>query len=139
MPTRNGMMRLSTALAAGAALSAAPGAAELALGENAVSYTGHTHFVAVGFSALVASAAAVGAVALAWPSLLPAVPAPGSRGALILLVVGLAAFALVTFRALRTFLLTRRLLDLAVVVGLFWLATAVVPALLMDYTQLGWW
>jgi hypothetical protein len=60
MPTSNGMMRLSTALAAGAALAAAPGVAEFALGENAVSYTGHTHFVAVGFSALVASTAAVG-------------------------------------------------------------------------------
>jgi len=30
-------------------------------------------------------------------------------------------------------------LDLAVAVGLVWLATALVPALTMDYTQLGWW
>jgi HD-GYP domain-containing protein (c-di-GMP phosphodiesterase class II) len=45
----------------------------------------------------------------------------------------------VTLRAVRTFLLTRRPLDLAVVVGLVWLATALVPALTMTYDQLGWW
>src|SRR3954451_10238165 len=81
----------------------------------------------------------LGASALAWPSLLPAIPTPGGRDAVILLVVGLAAFGVVTLRAFRTFLLTRRLVDLAVVIGLVWLATAVVPALTMDYSQLGWW
>jgi HD-GYP domain-containing protein (c-di-GMP phosphodiesterase class II) len=45
----------------------------------------------------------------------------------------------VTLRAVRTFLLTRRVLDLVVAVGLVWLATALVPALTMDYTRLGWW
>jgi HD-GYP domain-containing protein (c-di-GMP phosphodiesterase class II) len=82
---------------------------------------------------------ALGVSALAWPSLLPPVPAPGGRDAIALLVVGMVAFAVVTLRATRTFLLTRRVLDLAVVVGLVWLATALVPALTMDYTQLGWW
>jgi HD-GYP domain-containing protein (c-di-GMP phosphodiesterase class II) len=42
-------------------------------------------------------------------------------------------------RALRTFLLTRRVADLAVAVGLVWLLTAVVPALTMTYSELGWW
>jgi HD-GYP domain-containing protein (c-di-GMP phosphodiesterase class II) len=51
----------------------------------------------------------------------------------------MAAFAVVTVRAARTFLLTRRFLDLVVVVGLLWLATALVPALTQDYTRLGWW
>jgi HD-GYP domain-containing protein (c-di-GMP phosphodiesterase class II) len=88
---------------------------------------------------LLAAVVALGVSALVWPSLLPAVPAPGSRNAIALLVIGLAAFALVTVRAVRTFLLTRRVLDLVVVVGLVWLATALVPALTMDYTQLGWW
>jgi HD-GYP domain-containing protein (c-di-GMP phosphodiesterase class II) len=55
------------------------------------------------------------------------------------LLVGLAAFALLILRTTRTFLLTLRGLDLAVLVGLVWLATAIVPALTMDYTQLGWW
>jgi HD-GYP domain-containing protein (c-di-GMP phosphodiesterase class II) len=81
----------------------------------------------------------LGVAALVWPSLLPAVPAPNSAPAIALLVVGLAAYALLTWRALRTFLLTQRALDLVVVVGLVWLGTALVPALTMDYTKLGWW
>jgi HD-GYP domain-containing protein (c-di-GMP phosphodiesterase class II) len=81
----------------------------------------------------------LGLSALAWPGLLPMVPAPKSWPAYVLLAVGVAAYALLTARALRTFLLTRRPLDLAVGVGLVWLGTAVVPALTMDYTQLGWW
>jgi HD-GYP domain-containing protein (c-di-GMP phosphodiesterase class II) len=67
------------------------------------------------------------------------VPAPNSNAAMALLAVGLAAYSLLALRALRTFLLTQRVLDLVVVVGLVWLATALVPALTMDYSQLGWW
>ena len=81
----------------------------------------------------------LGVAALVWPSLLPAVPAPNSAPAIALLVVGLVAYAILTWRALRTFLLTQRALDLIVVVGLVWLATALVPALTMDFTKLGWW
>jgi HD-GYP domain-containing protein (c-di-GMP phosphodiesterase class II) len=89
--------------------------------------------------ALLASIIALGVSALVWPSLLPPVPAPGGRDALALLVVGMVAFGVVTLRAVRTFLLTRRVLDLAVAVGLVWLATALVPALTQDYRYLGWW
>jgi HD-GYP domain-containing protein (c-di-GMP phosphodiesterase class II) len=81
----------------------------------------------------------LGASALAWPGLLPMVPAPESAAAYVLLVIGLAAFGLLIARALRTYFLTRRPADLVVVVGLCWLATAVVPALTMDFSQLGWW
>lgn len=88
---------------------------------------------------LIAGVFGLGALALAWPSLLPAVPAAKSPEAIALLVVGLGAFLLVTTRALRTYGLTRRPLDLAVIVGLVWLATAIVPALTMTYDQLGWW
>ncbi|HZP73660.1 MAG TPA: HD-GYP domain-containing protein [Gaiellaceae bacterium] len=88
---------------------------------------------------LVACVFGLGALALAWPSLLPAVPASKSPEAIGLLAVGLAAFALVTTRAFRTYGLTRRPLDLAVIVGLVWLATAIVPALTMTNYQLGWW
>ena len=42
-------------------------------------------------------------------------------------------------RAGRTFLLTRRAADLAVVYGLVLLAVALVPGLLMEYYELGWW
>jgi HD-GYP domain-containing protein (c-di-GMP phosphodiesterase class II) len=88
---------------------------------------------------LLATVLALGISALVWPTLLPPVPAPGGPDALALLAVGMIAFALVTWRAVRTFLLTRRMLDLAVAVGLVWLATALVPALTMNYSQLGWW
>jgi HD-GYP domain-containing protein (c-di-GMP phosphodiesterase class II) len=88
---------------------------------------------------LLVAVLALGASALEWPSLLPPVPAPNSHAAMVLLFAGLASYGLLTLRALRTFLLTRRLLDLVVVVGLVWLATALIPALTMNYTQLGWW
>jgi HD-GYP domain-containing protein (c-di-GMP phosphodiesterase class II) len=82
---------------------------------------------------------ALGFSALVWPSLVPSVPAPNSHAAIVLLAIGLGAYALVGLRALRTFLLTQRVLDLAVFVGLAWLATALVPALTQNYDQLGWW
>ena len=82
---------------------------------------------------LLATVLALGISALVWPSLLPPVPAPGGPDALALLAVGMLAFALVTCARVRTFLLTRRVLDLAVAVGLVWLATALVPALTMAY------
>jgi HD-GYP domain-containing protein (c-di-GMP phosphodiesterase class II) len=88
---------------------------------------------------LLAAVLGLGALALARPSLLPAIPAPSSPEALVLLAVGLGAYAVVGYRALRTYLLTRRPLDLVVVIGLLWLATALVPALTMSYERLGWW
>jgi len=90
-------------------------------------------------AALLVTVFALGGMALLWPSLLPAVPAPSSPAALTLLAIGLAAFGILIARALRTYLLTRRPVDLSVVVGLVWLATAVVPALTMGWSQLGWW
>ncbi len=81
----------------------------------------------------------LGLSALLRPSLLPAVPAPGSPEADALLAVGLFAYGIVGVRAFRTFLLTQRFLDLLVVVGLAWLATALVPALTMGWEYLGWW
>jgi len=81
----------------------------------------------------------LGVSAILRPSLVPAVPAPNSAAALGLLTVGLGAYALLAWRALRTFLLTRRVLDLVVAVGVVWLGTATVPALTMGWSQLGWW
>jgi HD-GYP domain-containing protein (c-di-GMP phosphodiesterase class II) len=82
---------------------------------------------------------ALGGSALVWPSLVPSVPSPNSTEAVVVLFVGMAAFAILVYRSARTFLLTQRGLDLAVVVGLVWLATALVPALTQDFTYLGWW
>jgi hypothetical protein len=81
----------------------------------------------------------LGASAILFPSLVPSVPTEGSPLALGVLGAGLGCFAIVSLRALRTFMLTRRLLDLTVLVGLVWLATALVPALTMGWYDLGWW
>ena len=72
--------------------------------------------------AAIAGLLLLGATALAAPSIVPPVPEPSSFSALTLLALGLFAFGLLVLRALRTFLLTRRIADLAVAVGLVWLA-----------------
>ena len=81
----------------------------------------------------------LGISALVDPSLLPPVPEPRSRVAWIVLVVGLAFYAVLFWRALRTYRLTRRGGDLLVAVGIVWLAAALPAALLLDYRNLGWW
>jgi putative nucleotidyltransferase with HDIG domain len=81
----------------------------------------------------------LGATGIAFPQLVPAVPEPGSPAALMLLAVGLAFYALLALRALKTFLLTHRHADLLVVVGITWLAAALPPAMLLHWWELGWW
>jgi len=73
------------------------------------------------------------------PAGLPQLPAANSSPALATLAVGLLLFALLATRAVRTFLLTRRVGDLLVAIGIFWLATSLVAALTLTYSQLGWW
>jgi HD-GYP domain-containing protein (c-di-GMP phosphodiesterase class II) len=81
----------------------------------------------------------IGVLGLAVPTLVPEVPETGGAAALATVAIGLVLYAFVGFRALDTFSLTRRALDGAVVVGLGFLATALVAALLLEYFQLGWW
>ncbi len=88
---------------------------------------------------LLAGIIGLGLCALFLPGIVPEVPQTGSPAAYALLAVGLAAYAVVGWRALRTFLLTQRFLDLLVFVGVAWLATALVPALTMPWDYLGWW
>jgi putative nucleotidyltransferase with HDIG domain len=88
---------------------------------------------------LLAGVVGLGIAAFAAPSLVPDVPEPRSAAAAVLLVAGLAFYALLAFRAFRTFLLTHRHADLLVVVGIAWLAAALPPAMLMTYMELGWW
>jgi hypothetical protein len=73
------------------------------------------------------------------PSLVPSVPEPGSPPAIVALVLGVSFFAVLLLRALKTYLLTRRGVDLVVVIGIGWLAAALPGALLLDYSELGWW
>jgi MFS family permease len=89
--------------------------------------------------ALLSAVLAVGAVGMLVPSTVPNVPEPRSPEAFILLAVGLTLFGLLTLRALRTFLLTRRRADLVVAIGIFWLASALPPAMLLTFMELGWW
>jgi HD-GYP domain-containing protein (c-di-GMP phosphodiesterase class II) len=87
----------------------------------------------------VALIACLGAAAVLEPAIVPSVPEPRSPLALALLGVGLAFYALLGLRALRTHRLTRRGADLLVAVGLVWLAAALVASLVLDYRNLGWW
>ena len=87
----------------------------------------------------VVAIAGLGAAASLEPNLVPSVPEPGSPLAWSVLVVGLGFYALLGVRALRTYLLTHRVADLVVVVGLVWLASALVASLLLGYWNLGWW
>jgi putative nucleotidyltransferase with HDIG domain len=81
----------------------------------------------------------LGLAGLAFPTLVPAVPEPGSAPALALLAAGLVFYGALAWRALRTFLLTHRYADLLVVIGLVWLAAALPPAMLLHWWELGWW
>jgi HD-GYP domain-containing protein (c-di-GMP phosphodiesterase class II) len=78
-------------------------------------------------------------VGAAFPSTVPAVPDARSPEATALFAVGLVLYGLLSIRAMNTFLLTRRFADLAVVVGIVLLATALYGALFLYFTDLGWW
>jgi putative nucleotidyltransferase with HDIG domain len=81
----------------------------------------------------------LGAAAIAQPGIVPSVPEPGSPLALAGLAVGLLFFGVLFSRALRTYRFTRRWGDLLVAVGLIWLAAALPAAMLLTYSDLGWW
>ncbi len=89
--------------------------------------------------ALVVAILGTSALGTAFPQLVPAVPEAGSGPAMVLLMIGLALYALLAVRAASTFLLTRRFADLVVVVGVGCLAVALVAALTLEYYELGWW
>jgi HD-GYP domain-containing protein (c-di-GMP phosphodiesterase class II) len=69
----------------------------------------------------------------------PNVPEPRSAAAVVALFVGVVLFGVLLLRAVKTYLLTHRMADLAVVIGIAWLTAALPPALLMTYMDLGWW
>ena len=81
----------------------------------------------------------LGILGMADPDIVPAVPEYGSPPAVAMLLAGVALYVLLALRATKTYLLTRRAADLAVVVGIAWLTAALPGALLMDYMDLGWW
>jgi len=83
--------------------------------------------------------AGIGAAGILAPGIVPGVPEPRSPAALLLLAIGLAFFGTLALRAARTFLLTRRRADLLVVVGTVLLGVALIPAMVWNYHDLGWW
>src|SRR6266508_4615148 len=87
----------------------------------------------------VVAVAGLGVVGMAFPSVVPSVPEPASPTAVVSLAVGAFLFAVLLLRTLKTYLLTRRAADLAVVVGVAWLTAALPPSFLLTYRDLGWW
>jgi putative nucleotidyltransferase with HDIG domain len=81
----------------------------------------------------------LGLIGMAVPSVVPAVPQPGSGAAVVALVIGVALFSILLLRALKTYLLTHRIADMVVVIGIAWLTAALPPALMMNFMDLGWW
>lgn len=88
---------------------------------------------------LFAAVALVGTVGMLAPSLVPGVPEARSEAAIALLAAGLLVYGFLAYRAVATLLLTQRQGDALVVVGLGFLGAALVGALALDFTQLGWW
>jgi putative nucleotidyltransferase with HDIG domain len=90
-------------------------------------------------AALLVAVLGLGLTGMLQPSFVPGVPEAASTAAYIVLGCGLLFYGALAVRAARTYLLTRRLADLAVVNGLVLLAVALAPALLLEYYELGWW
>jgi HD-GYP domain-containing protein (c-di-GMP phosphodiesterase class II) len=82
---------------------------------------------------------AVGTAGLLVPSLIPALPAYESVPAEIVFAVGLVLLGVLAYRAARTFLLTRRVPDLLVAVGVVLLLGAEWGLLNTEMMDLGWW
>jgi putative nucleotidyltransferase with HDIG domain len=93
----------------------------------------------VAFALMSAVVIALGVAASVDPLLVPSVPEPASPLAIAVLLFGLACFGLLEVRTLRTYLLTRRVRELLVAVGIAWLMTSLGAALLLGYMDLGWW
>lgn len=81
----------------------------------------------------------LGVIGMLFPSVVPGVPSAGTPEAIVLLVVGVLLFAVIVFRALRTFALTRRASDLVAAAGCVWLAVALFPQLVMGYATVGFY
>jgi HD-GYP domain-containing protein (c-di-GMP phosphodiesterase class II) len=82
---------------------------------------------------------AVSGLGIVFPSLVPDVPHPKSFSAILLLIAGSIFLGIVGLRAARTYVLSRRGGDLAILVGVWWLLLCLLPALLMGWSYLDWW
>jgi putative nucleotidyltransferase with HDIG domain len=99
----------------------------------------HLRTVTFAIVALLGGIALVGGLAFLMPDRIPSVPGYDSPEATGLLVVGELLFAIVAARTVRTYVLTRRVGDLVVVVGTVWLAFALIPVLMLEQGTWIWW
>jgi HD-GYP domain-containing protein (c-di-GMP phosphodiesterase class II) len=88
---------------------------------------------------LLAAIAGFGAYGLYHPEAIPALPRVASTGAMLLLFAGLGAYGYLALRTLDAFLLTQRLGDAVIVVGVGFLGAALGGALMYEAYELGWW
>jgi len=128
-------------------LIAVTGAATLPVGAAVLALSGLRVFnerasipwvIAISFACAVAIVA-LSVTGVLVPRLVPAVPEANSPQALTLFAVGIVLFGALAVRAANTFLLTRRVADLAVVFGLVLLGTSLYGALVLTFMDLGWW
>ena len=89
--------------------------------------------------AVVGLLAIAGAVALADAHVIPMVPTPSTTAANLIFAIGSATLFLLAWRAARTFLLTRRVSDLLVAVGVVWLIGAQFAYLHYGMMDGGFW
>jgi HD-GYP domain-containing protein (c-di-GMP phosphodiesterase class II) len=82
---------------------------------------------------------ALGVSALLFPELVPPVPQSRTTGAYAVLAAGLALLVLISVRAVRTWQLTRRPADLLTLLGVAWLALALVAQTTIAFTQLAFY
>jgi putative nucleotidyltransferase with HDIG domain len=90
-------------------------------------------------AALFAGILALGALGMAFPQDIPAVPKAGSRPAELLFGVGGTCLLILIVRAGRTYRLTRRTADLAVALGCAWLGVTLYVNLLLGSGTLGFY
>jgi putative nucleotidyltransferase with HDIG domain len=89
--------------------------------------------------AVTAAILGIGALGMLDPQILPTQPKTDGPAAITLLVVGVALLGAVTWRALRTYILTRRAADLVVVCGMCLLIVSLEVSLTNVVWSLGWW
>ena len=81
----------------------------------------------------------IGLVGLLHPTTIPVMPGPGGPAANLVFATGVVLIGAAAHRAARTYLLTRRINDLSVVVGFAWMACALFGLLEFSSMQVGFW